>query len=141
MSEHHDSGAVSRRTLAKGAAWSIPALTVAAAAPALAASLTCEASVVRRATVTSQNGSANRRYSISVSVTNSGTEPVVFTALGPNGVVILNGESETVNPGSSTDWWITFRAPKARTGKRMVFTATWDCGTSEFVVPATGLTA
>lgn len=39
-----DQSSVSRRTVAKGAAWSVPAVAVAAAAPSLAASTTCEAS-------------------------------------------------------------------------------------------------
>lgn len=85
---------VSRRAVTRGAAWSVPAVAVAAAAPALAAS--------RTLTITTDPAVAYVGESYTALVSSTGTGPFAYTAVGlPNGMII-NPTDGTISGTPST---------------------------------------
>ena len=89
---------VSRRTLARGAAWSVPAVAVAAAAPAYAASGAIEISTVYTSCKHSGEGNNDypKAYHIQFVIANPSSAPVTFTL---PGLVLLDlDDSASSNP-------------------------------------------
>ncbi|HEX6916521.1 MAG TPA: hypothetical protein VF140_00480 [Phycicoccus sp.] len=109
---------ISRRTVATGAAWSVPVLVVSAAAPAMAAS-GCTA--VTAVAGTHTNGSAN----VAMTVT-----------FGVSGSVCVTGLTAT--GGSNTGATITYAGPAVCGTTTVAFTATANNSGSNVRGPYTG---
>lgn len=89
---------VSRRTIVKGAAWAVPAITVASAVPAVASSAPIEIEGVLRSCKHSGQGSGNlypKGYHIEFTFKNTSNEEVTFTL---PGLVLIAGAPATSNP-------------------------------------------
>ncbi len=111
MTEDTTKLGLSRRTLAKGAAWSVPAVAVAAAAPAMAASALVTVSEAGDACKLPGNSCSNAGYNkgylqplticnnSTVSVTVTITEPATLTFNGNSTVFTPVPASFTVAPG------------------------------------------
>lgn len=103
-----------RRTIVKGAAWAVPAVTVAAAAPSLAASTECDEP--DRDLSTSTPGTGSQRTSDAnlniapTTFTNTGTDPVegitvTFVASGTQtitGISIFGNDIKNLVAGATT---------------------------------------
>src|SRR5689334_20899470 len=92
---------VSRRSVARGAAWSVPLVAVGVAAPAFAASGSrVDATTI---TVCQCAGGGVKRYQVSVTFTNSSASPVNLTGIqileGGVAVPTQNTTTGTVNAG------------------------------------------
>ncbi len=90
---------IPRRTVVRGAAWSAPVITVAAMAPAVAASVACGAT--RTGTATIQTVGVNRSVTISgIGLPRCASAPPV-----PITVTVSSGRGTiSLGPGSRTTW-------------------------------------
>ena len=89
---------VSRRTVAKAAAWSVPALAVAVAAPLAAASVTPLLVVVSRLCVPGGNDYHSRGFTVTV----TGTLPPASTFTLTSAATALDSSTEEVSPAIYT---------------------------------------
>lgn len=91
-------GLVSRRTVAKAAAWSVPALAVAVATPLAAASVTPLLVVVTRLCVPGGNDYQSRGFTVTV----TGTLPPASTFTLTSAATALDSSTEEVSPAIYT---------------------------------------
>lgn len=97
---------ISRRSVAKGALWSVPAVTVATAAPAMAASCTPTATAASASATwlshqtgyTSINGGDPELHSVQYTFTNNGPDPIPagISMKAKITIVVLQGEDSEV---------------------------------------------
>ncbi len=107
-----------RRTIVKGAAWTIPAVSVAAAAPALAASPTCDEIPQDLSTSSSAGGTRTSPENLNINPStfrNTGTESVegitvTFVASGTQtieGISVFGSDIKDLVPGATTSGYGT----------------------------------
>jgi hypothetical protein len=112
---------VSRRSVARGAAWSVPLVAVGVAAPAFAAS--GSRVTATDITVCQCAGGGVKRYQVSVTFTNSSASPINLTGIeileGGVPVPTQNTATGTVNAG--TDVMLTFYVTRQSNGATGTF--------------------
>lgn len=128
------SGAISRRTIAKGAAWSLPVIATAAAAPAASASEVC-AVMVAAAPASPIRWSESGNHFVTVTVTNGGKPVKAAEVTATPG----RGSGFTVGPnpgftGSNGTVLLAVQVAKKATSKKFTLNVTTPDGCSASTV-------
>lgn len=107
MSEQTKTG-ISRRTVVKGAAWAVPAVTLATATPAFAATYPSGCGVLQVAWTEAEYSGQNAKWGFKLRFTNTTTQKLQITSIK---LVDANGNNQLdknystdVNAGASKDW-------------------------------------
>lgn len=121
MSSETPSSTLSRRNVAKGVAWSIPAVTIAASAPALAAScvrhdktLNSTINITQSRTVTNEND-VNVLHD-SITFTNTGPDQADFLSLSARYPLIMTDSTQAHSMNATPADKVSFRFTQDETG-------------------------
>ena len=107
MSEQEKTG-ISRRTVVKGAAWAVPAVTLASATPAFATTYPAGCGVLQVAWTEAEYSGANAKWAFTLKFTNTTAQQLNITKIR---LVDANGNDQldknyttSVNANASKDW-------------------------------------